>query len=44
MKAAVFADGAGLSPVAAAAVALLRMRGAPAHQTRATESGGSDAG
>ena len=44
MKAAVFADGAGLSEVAAAAVELLRARGAPAHQTRATMSGGSDAG
>jgi formate dehydrogenase subunit delta len=44
MKAAVFADGAGLSPVAAAAFEQLRARGAPEPQTRATMSGGSDAG
>jgi formate dehydrogenase subunit delta len=44
MKAAVFADGAGLSEIAAAAVEELQRRGAPKHQTRATESGGSDAG
>lgn len=44
MRAAVFADGAGLSDVAAAAIALLREREAPGHQTRATKSGGSDAG
>ena len=44
MKAALLADGAGLSDVAAAAFAELRTRGAPAHQLRATESGGSDAG
>ena len=44
MKAAVFADGAGLSEIAAAAVEELQRRGAPEHQTRATQSGGSDAG
>jgi formate dehydrogenase subunit delta len=44
MKTAVFVDGAGLSPTAAAAVEELQRRGAPDHQTRATESGGSDAG
>lgn len=44
MKAAIWADSEGLSQVAAAAFAELRTRGAPAHQTRATESGGSDAG
>jgi formate dehydrogenase subunit delta len=44
MKAAIWADAEGLSPIAAAAFAELRQRGAPAHQTRATQSGGSDAG
>ena len=44
MKAAVWADAAGLSPIAAAAFAELRQRGAPEPQTRATRSGGSDAG
>ena len=44
MKAAVFADGEGLSPVAAAAFEQLRTGGAPEPQTRATTSGGSDAG
>ena len=44
MKAAVWADAEGLSPIAAAAFAELRKRGAPEPQTRATMSGGSDAG
>ena len=44
MKAAVFADGTGLSDAAAAAVAFLLERDAPEHQTRATRSGGSAAG
>lgn len=44
MKAAIWADAMGLSPIAAAAFAELRQRGAPEHQTRAVESGGSDAG
>ena len=44
MKAAVWGEPQGLSPIAAAAFEELRKRGAPAHQTRATQSGGSDAG
>jgi len=50
MKAAIFADGTGLSPVAEQAVAILRGNAHPPHQTRATEfnavdeAGGSDAG
>jgi formate dehydrogenase subunit delta len=50
MKAKVFADGAGLSPVAAAAIEMLKQGVDPGHQTRATEfnavdeTGGSDAG
>ena len=44
MKAAIWADAEGLSPVAAAAFERLRQRGAPEPQTRATLSGGSDAG
>jgi formate dehydrogenase subunit delta len=44
MKAAVWAEPQGLSAIAAAAFAELRKRGAPAHETRATQSGGSDAG
>lgn len=50
MKAQIFADGAGLSPVAAAAIEMLRLGIDPGHQTQATEfnavdeAGGSDAG
>jgi formate dehydrogenase subunit delta len=48
MKAMIFAHleagGEGLSDAARDAITLLRDRGAPAHQTAATESGGSDAG
>ncbi len=50
MKAKVFADGAGLVPVAAAAIDMLKAGVDPGHQTQATEfnavdeSGGSDAG
>ncbi|MBY8824048.1 formate dehydrogenase subunit delta [Sphingomonas colocasiae] len=50
MKAKVFADGAGLSPIAAAAIEMLKQGVDPGHQTRATEfnavdeTGGSDAG
>jgi len=51
MKAQIFAmDGAGLEPIAARAVALLRDRGAPPPQTAATQfaspqgAGSSDAG
>ncbi len=50
MKAKVFADGAGLSPIAAAAIEMLKQGVDPGHQTRATEfnavdeAGGSDAG
>lgn len=50
MKADLFADGEGLSPVAAAAIKQLRANAHPPHQTRATdfvpvdEVGGSDAG
>lgn len=44
MKASIFADSEGLTPVAEAAIELLRRKGAPAHHTRAAQSGGSDAG
>ena len=45
MKAAVLADGEGLSEIAAAAIDILRANAHPPHQTRATEeTGGSDAG
>jgi formate dehydrogenase subunit delta len=50
MKAAIWADAEGLSPIAAAAFEELRTRGAPPPQTRATvfagpdQVGGSDAG
>ena len=50
MKAAIWADPQGLSPIAAAAFEQLRTRGAPPPQTRATvfanhdQVGGSDAG
>jgi formate dehydrogenase subunit delta len=45
MKAAIFGDGAGLSPLAAAAIDILRHDAHPAHQTKATSlQGRSDAG
>lgn len=45
MKAEIFADNIGLEPIADRAIALLRTRGAPPHQTAATaEQGGCDAG
>jgi formate dehydrogenase subunit delta len=45
MKAGILADGGGLEPIAAGAIALLRARITPAHQTAATEEqGGCDAG
>lgn len=44
MKAQIFANRDGLSPLAARAIAILSEAGAPPHQTPATASGGSDAG
>lgn len=45
MKAEIFADGAGLEPIADRAIALLHAQGAPPPQTAATAvQGGSDAG
>lgn len=50
MKAMIFADGDGLSPVAGAAIESLKAHGAPDHQTHATqfnaatEAGHCDAG
>lgn len=45
MKAAVFKDDTGLTPLAAMAIDILRNNAHPPHQTRATAiEGGSDAG
>lgn len=47
MKAAILSDGNGLSPIACAAIDLLRATPHPPHQSRATrfpEPGASDAG
>ncbi|WP_346775513.1 formate dehydrogenase subunit delta [Sphingomonas sp. G-3-2-10] len=45
MKAGILTQGEGLSPIAAAAIAILHADAHPPHQTHATEeTGGSDAG